>query len=259
MQLPKLTNKQQEIILLTPKFRFLTTNQIQQFLNHKNKKTINTWLKNLRDNDFLEWDFDPKEFREKNKPAAYHIGINGIRFVKTKGVPSQIIQKLYRDNKRGDDFIYRCLLLTNIGLELRAKSNRDAAYSVTTNTDLDYQDSIFNFLKDLSPQLVFIKKQKGKKYYRLLEIFDPILPQRAIKRRIRQYFEFLLSGEWEDNISKTLPTVLFICPSLSILISLKRFTKRLLEDENAENLDISFATVNEVKKYGVIAEVWEGI
>lgn len=46
-QIPKITYKQKTILGLLYTHRFLTRIQIQTFLNHKDKKTINLWLKDL--------------------------------------------------------------------------------------------------------------------------------------------------------------------------------------------------------------------
>ena len=53
-QIPKITYKQREILHLLYTHRFLTRIQIQKFLKHKDKKTINLWLKDLRDKEKID-------------------------------------------------------------------------------------------------------------------------------------------------------------------------------------------------------------
>ena len=50
----KITKKQQEIFILLYRFRFLNKIQIQAFLKHKNKKTINLWLQDLNEKQYLK-------------------------------------------------------------------------------------------------------------------------------------------------------------------------------------------------------------
>lgn len=254
MTLPNITKKQQEIALLIPKFRFLDRVQIQKFLHHKNKKTINTWLPDLVTKLYLKRIYDPQSFREKNKPAIFHIDINGIRFLKSQGYPPSLLRKLYKEGLQNDNFINQCLFITDICLDLINQS-----YEFTTIHQYQDPNSPFHFLNDLKPQLVFIKINLRK--YRLLDIFDDSLPRYrffyAIKKKIRSYIEFSYSNLWEENISKTFPAIRFICPSTSTLIYAKRLTKKLLEEEQVENLDISFATIDDIKKYGVTADIWE--
>jgi hypothetical protein len=47
--LPPLTPKQQEILKLLYKYKFLNRTQIQTLLSHKDKRRIITWLKDLRE------------------------------------------------------------------------------------------------------------------------------------------------------------------------------------------------------------------
>src|SRR3989344_2703072 len=111
MTIPYITPKQKEIIKLHYQYRFINTKQIQSFLKHKDKKTINVWLKDLREKHYLEWSYSTK-FGENTKPAIYHTGINGIRYLKTQSdYAMDVIQKLYRDHKREELFKQRCILI----------------------------------------------------------------------------------------------------------------------------------------------------
>ena len=69
-QIPKITRKQREILDLIYSHRFLTRIQIQAFLKHKDKKTINLWLKDLRSKNYINWIYDKDNFVEKTKPAT---------------------------------------------------------------------------------------------------------------------------------------------------------------------------------------------
>lgn len=79
---PKLTKKQQEIVKLLYRFRFLNRIQIQAFLGHKDPKTINLWLRDLRAKGYVEWIYST-HFAEKTKPAVYYLGLNGVRYLRT--------------------------------------------------------------------------------------------------------------------------------------------------------------------------------
>ena len=82
MKLPKLTTKQQEIIHLLYRYRYLDRIQIQTLMRHKDKRRVLAWLKDLRDKDYVEWIYST-DFIEKSKPAIYYLGINGVRYLKT--------------------------------------------------------------------------------------------------------------------------------------------------------------------------------
>ena len=72
MKLSSITNKQQEILKLLYKYRFLNRIQIQQLMNHKDKKRVIVWLRDLRKKQYIEWIYST-DFVEKTKPAIYYI------------------------------------------------------------------------------------------------------------------------------------------------------------------------------------------
>jgi len=77
---PKITPKQQEILQRLYRYRFLNRIQIQQMMGHRDYKTINLWLKDLTQKQYVERIYST-HFLEKTKPAIYYLGINGIRFL----------------------------------------------------------------------------------------------------------------------------------------------------------------------------------
>ena len=82
MQLPKTTTKQQDILKLLYRYRFVDRIQIQVLMGHKDKRRIGAWLKDLREKHYIEWIYST-DFAEKTKPAIYYLGINGIRLLRT--------------------------------------------------------------------------------------------------------------------------------------------------------------------------------
>src|SRR5674476_145319 len=98
MKLPKTTTRQQAILSLLYKYRFLNRIQIQSLMGHKDYKTINVWLKDLRTNHYVEWIYST-DFVEKTKPAIYYLGLNGIRLLATtERYPIEELRKRYRES-----------------------------------------------------------------------------------------------------------------------------------------------------------------
>ncbi len=261
MTLPKQTPKQQEIVKLHYRFRFLNSNQIQKFLNHKNKKTINTWLPDLVQKGYLQRIYDPYTFGKNTLPAVYYTGLNGIRWLRTQNdTDPGVLRKLYRDKNSSENFKNQCMLLADLYLTLRGQSINGVEYGFSTQSDFAHTSSPFHFLKELDPSICFMKQTKDKKIYYLLEVPEPTLPRYSLRKRLRTYVDFFFSNEWENNIKDPFPVILFICPTKSDLIYSKRYTKTLLEEnQQPEDLHIRFATVEEVKKYGVTREIWEEV
>src|ERR1035437_1963136 len=103
MTIPYITPKQQEIPKLIYKFRFLNRLQIQTLLNYKDKRRINSWLKDLSEKEYLEKVPKDNTLEQRSKPTIYRSGINGIRFL---GIQDdcfeEIIKNLYKDKNRSD-------------------------------------------------------------------------------------------------------------------------------------------------------------
>lgn len=259
MTLPKITNKQQEILKLNYQFRFLNRIQIQKFLNHKDKKTINLWLKDLTQKDYLKRIYDSKTFGKNIIPAIYYLSLNGISFLKTKeGFDKKLLQKIYQEKNRSETFISDCQLLADICLNLKAQNINGVSFDFKTVSDYISPDSPYRFLSELTAQLMFTKQKKANKNYYLLEIFNTTLPKYRIKKRVRDYITFLSNNEWME-LFKSAPRILFICQTKELLVSTKRLTKKLLIDEDLKDIHISFALETEVRNQGVTAEIWEEV
>ena len=249
MIIPYITPKQQEIPKLLYKFRFLNRLQIQRLLHHKDKRRINAWLKDLTLKEYIEKVPERNTFESKTKLTVYRTSINGIRFLNTQDdYFPEIINKLYKDKDRSVNFINQCILLADIFLNLL-----DKLHIVTTSSDFINPKSTFYFLANLNPHLVY-----KKNIYYLLEVIEVTLPRYSIRKRIRTYLEFYYSNEWEDNMNESFPTIKFIFPTKAGLIYTKRYTKKLLEEnQNPEDLDIQFTTVEKVREYGAKGVIWE--
>ena len=283
--IPKITPKQTEILDLIYTHRFLTRIQIQSFLKHKDKKTINLCLKDLRQKEYIHWIYNNHHFAEKTKPAIYYMGINGIRHLHNMGFhEDKEINKRYREHKRSQGFIDRSLAIADVCITLDAARTVDnvgtylePGISYFYETEADYKsESYYHFLSDnelIRPNLCFHKaihegheESKVVNSY-LLEIFDSTLPRYRLRNRLKKYVEYLDEemDEWEEQTyGDPQPTISLICATLTDLIYAKRRTRGLMADiweyEDEDRPRISFTTIQKLKESGVIAEeIWEEV
>jgi len=262
--LPKITKKQQEIIRLLYQFRFLNRIQIQTLLNHKDYRRINEWLKDLTEKEYLKRIYS-NTFIGKTIPAVYYVGINGIRYLKTlEQYPESQIRKLYREDKREDSFIEKSMFLAEICLQLGKATDEKKVFKVATRTDLANPDYWYNFLTEYNVDLIFVKENrsgKGMKKYYLVQYLDSSLPRLTCLKRIRKCFELYLSSEWESETDKPFPLLLFVCEKLPTLIHLKRYTRRLFNEEyeDLDDLKFQFTAKDQVFESGFTSEIWEEI
>ena len=203
MKLPKITTKQQEILQLLYRYRYLDRIQTQTLMGHKDKRRVIAWLKDLRDKDYVEWIYSTN-FNEKSKPAIYYLGINGVRYLKTvqwdnNGTlapfyPIEEIRKRYKDKERSRTFIDHCLLVADccIGLEAVNTKNSDGDAKQVSKVHYTYlteavyidPDHEYHFLAEhetLRPDLCIVKKKGSVITNYLLEIFDSTLPRYRLK------------------------------------------------------------------------------
>jgi hypothetical protein len=295
--LPKLTKKQQQILRLLYSFRFLNRIQIQALMGHKDPKTINLWLKDLREKEYVTWIYST-HFAEKTKPAIYYLSLNGVRYLRTLTrtskdkdgnpivlpvYPPEELRKRYKEPTRSHTYINRCILIADCcitlerenivnqteGKKLRSYFQTEAAYLL--------ERSYYHFISEselIQPSLVFCKDRldnEGKEDKTLesyvLEVFDPTLPRYRMKKRLGDYVKYLddEGDVWQDQTNtEKLPVVLFVCPRTTDLIYAKRRTRKLIADawewkgEDEERPRIRFTTVDKLKQSGVFAkEIWE--
>jgi hypothetical protein len=128
-------------------------------------------------------------------------------------------------------------------------------------TQADYLDpeSDYHFLSEsdlIRPQLVFEKTIETKDDItgttRFIEIIEATMPRHRVRKRLKNYIEYLEDGYWQDetNEDEPNPIVMFICPTLTDLIYCKRATKRLLEEKWNEDITMWFTTTERLKRKG---------
>jgi hypothetical protein len=264
MKLSPITAKQQDILKLLYKYRFLNRIQIQALMGHKDKRRSSRWLKDLRGKNYIEWIYST-DFTEKSKPAIYYLEIDGIRYLRTTDeYPPEELRKRYRESSRKPDFIARSTFIADCCLNLEAKTVGRTHYSFVTASDYMNPDSDHAFLAELQPQLCFIKETPKSKTVYLVEIFDSTTPRYMVKKRLNDYIEYLADGSWESETDDAKPPVILIaCPTIAELAYAKRRTRKLLtdiwDDKVPEDIHLRFATVAKVRSEGVTGIIWEEV
>ncbi|HEU4966093.1 MAG TPA: replication-relaxation family protein [Candidatus Saccharimonadales bacterium] len=279
MDLPHITTRQQALLRLLYRHRFLERKQIQTFLHHANKGRSSAWLRDLRAKQYIDWLYDADDPIEKNTAAIYYLSINGIRYLRSLGIyPPTELRKRYAESTRSRAYVERCLLLANCCLNMEARTAADTNVSYMYSTEADYAnpDNTYHFVAEsesIHPQLCYTKRQGADNNavatHSLLEVIDPTLPRYSLKKRLKNYVEFLDSDEWEDEMEAAgvdLPVVLIACPDKATLIYAKRYTRKLLRDTYGDEIDdtpddihIRFATVERIKKLGITERIWEEV
>ncbi len=240
-------------------------------MGHKDYKRINAWLADLRDNHYVEWIYST-DFLEKSKPGIYYLGLNGIRWLKKhQDLPIEEYRKRCRESSRSQGFIDQCVLVVDCCIAMDKKSadsttgKNKVHYSYVAQADYADPDDGYHFLSEselIRPQLCYEKTTDTKDDViaatYLLEIIEPTMPRYRVRKRLKNYIEYLEDGEWQSNTDEDEPNpvAMFVCPTLTEMIYCKRATKRLLEEKEGEDIRLWFTTVEKVKKFEITGRIW---
>lgn len=242
-------------------------------MNHKDYKTINMWLKDLREKEYVQWIYST-DFTEKTKPASYYLGLNGIRLLKTKNYSIDELRKRYRESTRSQTYIDRCLLLADCRISLKKANQANAAQPKYINIryfcelEAEYQDGYYKFITEsdlVQPHMCFCKdnyetNEAVTEQSFMLEVFDATLPRYRVRKRLKNYIEYLEDEEWQsDTEDENPPIALFVCATKADMIYCKRATKKLLEDSYADGIRMRFTTTGKLKTFGVLGKIWEEV
>jgi hypothetical protein len=244
-------------------------------MGHKDYKRINAWLADLRDNHYVEWIYST-DFLEKSKPGIYYLGLNGIRWLKEyQDHPIEEFRKRYRESSRSQGFIDQCMLVADCCIAMnkkRADSSQTGKnkvhYSYTIQADYADPDNGYHFLSEselIHPQLCYEKMVETEDDVEattyLLEIIEATMPRYRVRKRLKNYIEYLEDGEWQDSTDEDEPNpvAMFACPSLADMIYCKRATKRLIEEKWDEDIRLWFTTTEKIKAQGMTGKIWEEV
>lgn len=260
----KITKKQQTILTILFTFRFINSKQIQQLLNHKDHRRINSWLKDLVEKEYIERDFQPV-FGTLTKPAVYFLSVKGRDFIrKTYFVDDIYLARLREDRKRSKAFRIRCQIVADCFLLLFPDQvteyikviDKWVNQGITLVKSKQIQFVTPAFYEDLHSTLTSLLKPDAYGYLKNTEgithifftILDAYIPKMMLRTKIQHIFTTLDEENWEDETISLLQFYI-ICPNNVLIIYLKRLLPTLLERYSG-NTEICFhlATRNQVYK-----------
>ena len=252
-KLSNITDKQQDILKLLYRFRFLKRSQIQQLLNHKDYKTINLWLKDLIEKEYIQ----KRDIKFPYK-IAYHLAPNGISyFRKELKHESKLLQKYYREQDRSLSFISSSLLIADIYLDLKNRNSEKVKFKVYIKSDYSSHEHAYILLA-LKPNAYITQTAKDDEKEYFVEILG-YQPKERLRQRIKNYLYSFQGREWEEETDRDFPSILIICPSEELLDYIKSYTKRKLSQFDETRPTIHSTTIEKVIQIGITGDIWEEI
>lgn len=244
-----LTKKQQEILYLLYRYRFLSTRHIQKSLNHKNPTRIQTWLKQLTISGFIHCFYDQSTLLGKATPAVYCLTTKaGHILKKSNEFDERLLKELYKEKKRSERFRNHCLFLADIYFLLTDQCERaNERMHFSTKVDLIEYKHFPHPLPDA--YVAFMKKGKKRRRY-FVDIIDPSIPWFVINARVQRYLTYYEEGTWHENAYGKEPFILFICWEQRSIRYLKKAVKKALEGTFYNDFPCFFITRETLLKHG---------
>jgi hypothetical protein len=207
----------------------------------------------LREKQYVDWHYNATDFIAKSKPAIYYLSLNGIRYLRNLNIyPSEELRKRYKEPTRKQVFIDRCLLVADCSIALQAKSDDKLRYTCILPADYVDPDNTKHFINELKPHLCFTKQQDDESTTYLLEYFEQTLPRYQLRMRLKDYVDYLANNGGQ-------PITLFICANTADLLYVKRYAKKLIEENGDEALQIRITILDKIRTSGVTSMIWEEI
>lgn len=251
-KITSITHKQKEIILYLYKFRFLTTNQIQQLLNHKNSTRINEWLIDLLQKNMIKRVVASKSFYDKSKPLIYFLGPSARTILKQElQLGSESLEYIYSEKRRDTKFIEHCLFLADVYKYLQEDKKELQFFTKNQLRDYEY------FPQPIPDAFIAIKgKDSTRRYF--LDLFDEYTPPFALRNRVRMYLDYVENSSWDENTDYApFPSILFICPTENMKKHIQKYAKALLEKTFEDKISLFLTTKLQFKTNG--NNIWQKV
>lgn len=220
-----LNNMQTDILLSLYKFRFATRDLLVRYQGLNSPTYTHYRLRNLLEQKYIGRHFD-SSYRLHNKPAIYYLLPDGIRFLKQHaelGLNLKALNLLYKDHGAGEEFIYRCLRIFRLFLQLEELyADKLAFYTATEITEYGY------FPKQL-PHAFMALDHNGDTAEFMLELFDSSTAPFVVRQRLSRYCKHFKLGTW-DKAGTVYPVLLFVCETPTLERRISKTMLKLIYD-----------------------------
>ena len=253
MKTKTLTPKQQEILLLLYRSRFLTRNQLQALLNHKDHRRINSWLKDLHSKKYIHKISDETSFIGRMTPGLYTLAAKSKQILKDhEECQEEVLARITRKKQYSSTFIESYLLVTDLYLWLSSQVKK-MKLQFFSQVLLEWHS---HYLPQPLPNgyVALSETHKRTKRY-FVEVIDDLVPRFVIRAKIKRYFDFKESGDWEEHTKKAFPKIIVICASERVQEYVSKRVLKML-DESYEELEFITTTSKLLRNFNNNLSIW---
>jgi hypothetical protein len=232
----------------------------QPILNHKLPTRIQQWLKDLTTKGYIHQFYDRTTLIGRTKPAVYCLTTKArpiLKGQKEKDCKLSVLNQIYREIDRSEEFREHCCYVAKICLQLRdqyGEKKGNGTIKFFTKVELTGYD----YFPKPFPDAYFVIKQKGKHIRRyLIEVLDLNIPKKVLKERIRRYITSE-EGSWKETVGSKFPTVLFILRNKHKQRNIRKLIQKV-RDEEYSYLPYYLTNKEVIKEQGLENIVWEKV
>jgi hypothetical protein len=228
-------NQHQTLLLTTLyKFRFVTSQLITTSQNANHVQVINSRLKILLDQHYIERRYD-SSYKIKGKPAVYFLASEGIRYLKDQSFANpKVINALYHDKRRTEVHIQHCLHVFETYIAL--KRLYPGAMKLYGKSELTGRKGLPATLPDA---LILIGGNKSQQQY-FLDCFEESMSYVNCLMGVKRYATYAESEKWQKATKTPLPGLLMVCETKPLMRRLLRLARKELETSYA---DVKFLVI----------------
>lgn len=243
MDSQSLPTTQLDILNYLYRFRFLTSTQLQRFLNHKNIRLTNYHLKNLITHNYIGKHYS-RSLGLANQPAVYYLASGSIKILsESPNFDKRALKRIYREKIRSQQFITHSSFIAEYFLYLQAESVKTKhTLHFFTKTDLLAHPYLIHPLPDAYFARVD-STNKTKRYF--VEVIEDSSPRFALRKRVEQYCDYIDDGKFTEATGHDFPILLFICPGIASMIYLKKHISRIYDETSLDQIQVFIATKEE--------------
>lgn len=223
----KLTTKQINTLLITYRFRFITTNNLARHKQITYNSAYNA-LEILTKNGYLGRKHN-KSYRLQNKPASYYLKPQAVIYLNKLdlNVDKEVLKSRYREQTKSSEFVDRQVAIHSAYLDIKQKLGDSV--EVLTGTEMAGIESMIKPIPSL-----LIEPKKGKRYFTELTDSQHLF---IVKKRIRKYIDHYESDEWEFE---QYPDVHIYRTSKADQRKLKEYIEEKMDDAYLDDEDFNF-------------------
>lgn len=252
LKLPKITDKQLNLLYYLYKFYFLNTNQFQKLFHHKRPQTVQKWLKDLKDKNYIaRHDFKENKFIANVEPAVYYLTkLARFKLKSNEKCDMDVLNRVYQTKSLSNVFVTNCIFLADIYINLVSQMKGREKLHFSTKANLKG----FDYFPSPMPDAYIAIKTPKKTRRSFLILLNPKIPWRILDRRMITYVEYTYDNHWADYSADPLPSFLIVCPNEGT----KKHLYKVISNETPAT-SFYLITKATIQESGFKGDVWQKV